>query len=213
MKTAMRLITDCFTSETPDPAAGMPLGLAAVVAALPHPTGEPRDAMTVLRGVPVFQPRGQAARLHLRKARGRHAVVFTGSTLETLGQRQEPDMHEALRLTDPVSDSPCVRSLTGGAGVWSAVDGRRWMHGSIVHNLHVLQRAQDAPMRRRRDFCTAVLDEMGHRWWDGTGPTHRCDQASLTATEHSATHVGPIRAHRLQPHRRMPVLARSTRVQ
>jgi anaerobic ribonucleoside-triphosphate reductase activating protein len=115
----------CYVPETHDPAAGVALRGAEVVAALLHPAGEPRDGITVLGGEPFFQPQGLAALLRELKRRGVHTVVYTGYTLETLARREEPDVHEALRLTDLLIDGPFVRSLAAGAGRWRGSRNQR----------------------------------------------------------------------------------------
>jgi anaerobic ribonucleoside-triphosphate reductase activating protein len=118
-------ITCCYVPETHDPAAGVALGVAEVVAALLHPEGEPRDGITALGGEPFFQPQGLAALLCELKWRGIHTVVYTGYTLETLARREEPDVREALRLTDLLVDGPFVRSLAAGAGRWRGSRNQR----------------------------------------------------------------------------------------
>jgi anaerobic ribonucleoside-triphosphate reductase activating protein len=59
------------------------------------------------------------------KRRGVHAVVYTGYALETLARRDEPAVHEALRLTDLLIDGPFVRSLAAGAGQWRGSRNQR----------------------------------------------------------------------------------------
>jgi len=118
-------ITCCYVPETHDPAAGVALGVADVVAALLHPAGEPQDGMTVLGGEPFFQPQGLAALLRALKRRGLHTVVYTGYTLEALARREEPAVHEALRLTDLLIDSPFVQSLGASAGRWRGSRNQR----------------------------------------------------------------------------------------
>ncbi len=108
----------CYVPETHDPAAGVALGVADVVAALLQPAGEPRDGITVLGGEPFFQPQGLAALLRALKRRGLHTVVYSGYTLEALARWEEPAVREALRRTDLLIDSPFVRSLAVGAGQW-----------------------------------------------------------------------------------------------
>lgn len=63
--------------------------------------------------------------LRALKGCGIHTVVYSGYTLETLGRRQEPDVHEALRLTDLLIDGPFVASLTEGAGQWRGSRNQR----------------------------------------------------------------------------------------
>jgi len=118
-------ITCCYVPETHDPAGGVALGVADVVAALLHPAGEPRDGITVLGGEPFFQPQGLAALLRALKRRGIHTVVYTGYTLETLARRDEPAVHEALRLTDLLIDGPFIQSLAAGAGRWRGSRNQR----------------------------------------------------------------------------------------
>ncbi len=43
----------CLAPDTHDPAGGVALGVADVVDALLHPSGEPRDGVTILGGEPV----------------------------------------------------------------------------------------------------------------------------------------------------------------
>ena len=79
----------------------------------------------MLEGGPFFQPRGLAALLRALKGCGFHTVVYTGYTLETLRRRQEPDVHEALRLADLLIDGPFIRSLSDGAGPWRGSRNQR----------------------------------------------------------------------------------------
>ena len=79
----------------------------------------------MLGGEPFFQPRGLAALLRELKRRGIHTVVYTGYTLETLARREEPDVREALRLTDLLIDGPFVGSLAAGAGPWRGSHNQR----------------------------------------------------------------------------------------
>jgi anaerobic ribonucleoside-triphosphate reductase activating protein len=115
----------CYVPETHDPAAGVPLGVAEVVAALLHPVGEPRDGITALGGEPFLQPQRLAALLHALKRRGLHTVVYSGYTLETLARRNEPAVNEALRFTDLLIDGPFVRSLAASAGRWRGSRNQR----------------------------------------------------------------------------------------
>jgi anaerobic ribonucleoside-triphosphate reductase activating protein len=115
----------CYVPETHDPAAGVALGVVDVVAALLHPVGEPRDGITALGGEPFFQPQSLAALLRALKRRGIHTVVYSGYTLETLARRNEPAVHEALRLTDLLIDGPFVRSLAARAGRWRGSRNQR----------------------------------------------------------------------------------------
>ena len=107
--------------ETHDPAAGVALDVAALL----HPAGEPRDGITVVGGEPFFQPQGLAALLRALKRRGLHTAVYTGYTLEVLARREEPAVHEALRLTDLLIDGPFVRSLAADAGRWRGSRNQR----------------------------------------------------------------------------------------
>jgi anaerobic ribonucleoside-triphosphate reductase activating protein len=115
----------CYVPETHDSAAGVPLGVAEVVAALLDPAGEPRDGITVLGGEPFFQAQGLAVLLRALRRRGLHTVVYSGYTLEALAGREEPYVHEALRLTDLLIDGPFVRSLAADAGQWRGSRNQR----------------------------------------------------------------------------------------
>jgi anaerobic ribonucleoside-triphosphate reductase activating protein len=115
----------CYVPETHDPAAGVALGVADVAAALLDLAGEPRDGITVLGGEPFSQPQGLAALLRELKRRGIHTVVYTGYTLELLARREDPDVREALRLTDLLIDGPFVRSLAASAGRWRGSRNQR----------------------------------------------------------------------------------------
>ena len=112
-------------------------------------TGDREDETTTLfdavGGEPFFQPQGLAAVLREIKGRGIHTVVYTGYTLETLGRWQQPDIHEALRLTDLLIDGPFVLSLADGAGQWRGSRNQRL----IPHPATALA-AREAPPRSAR---------------------------------------------------------------
>ncbi|MBI4496631.1 MAG: radical SAM protein [Chloroflexi bacterium] len=115
----------CYVPETHDPDGGVALSVDDVVTALLHPSGTPRDGVTVLGGEPLFQPQGLAALLRELKAAGIHTVVYSGYTLEALARRREPEVHEVLRLTDLLVDGPFVRSRATGAGEWRGSRNQR----------------------------------------------------------------------------------------
>lgn len=115
----------CYVPETHDPAGGVTLGVAEVVAALLHPLGEPRDGTTVLGGEPFFQPQGLTALLRALKRHDVHTVVYTGYTLEALARRRDPEVPTALRLTDLLVDAPFVAALAEGAGQWRGSRNQR----------------------------------------------------------------------------------------
>jgi anaerobic ribonucleoside-triphosphate reductase activating protein len=119
------LITGCHSVDTHDPAGGVSLGVAQVVAALLDPIGAPRDGVTVLGGEPTSQPRGLVALLRALKARGVHVVLYSGYSLEALARRPEPEVREALALTDLLIDGPYLATLAEGAGEWRGSRNQR----------------------------------------------------------------------------------------
>jgi len=103
------------------------LSVPDVVTALLDPAGEPRDGVTVLGGEPFFQPVALLALLPELKSRRIHTVVYTGHTLEVLARRPEPEVREALELTDLLIDGPFVSSLADGAGEWRGSRNQRFI--------------------------------------------------------------------------------------
>lgn len=103
----------------------MHLDVQIVVSALLDPAGDPRDGVTVLGGEPFAQPIGLAALLRGLKGRGVHTVVYSGYTLESLVRRAEPEVREALALTDLLIDGPFIAALTEGAGEWRGSRNQR----------------------------------------------------------------------------------------
>lgn len=115
----------CYVPETHDPLGGVTLGIGPVVHALLDPAGTPRDGVTISGGEPFLQPRALLLLLQELKARRLHTVVYTGSTLEALARRPEPEVHAALRLTDLLVDGPYVAALADGAGEWRGSRNQR----------------------------------------------------------------------------------------
>lgn len=115
----------CYVPETHDPDGGAVRSVADVAAAACDPAGEPRDGFTVVGGEPFFQPAALAALLRAFKARGAHTVVYTGYTLDALLRRPEPEVCEALQLTDLLIDGPFIAALAEGAGEWRGSRNQR----------------------------------------------------------------------------------------
>jgi anaerobic ribonucleoside-triphosphate reductase activating protein len=117
----------CYVPDTHDPSGGVAVAVADVVAAALDPGGEPRDGITVVGGEPFFQPVGLVLLLRGLKARGVHTVVYSGYTFEVLARRPEPEIREALGLTDLLIDGPFVAALTDGAGEWRGSRNQRFI--------------------------------------------------------------------------------------
>jgi len=115
----------CVVPETHDPAGGVPLSIGHIVQTVLDRVGEPRDGVTVLGGEPFAQPRGLFALLRALKARRVHTTVYSGYTLAALTRRLEPEVREALRLTDLLIDGPYVAGLSDGAGEWRGSRNQR----------------------------------------------------------------------------------------
>jgi len=115
----------CYVPETHAVDGGAVRSVADVAAAALDPAGEPRDGCTVLGGEPFFQPAALAALLRAFKARGGHTVVYSGYTLEALIRRPEPEVCEALQLTDLLIDGPFIAALAEGAGEWRGSRNQR----------------------------------------------------------------------------------------
>lgn len=115
----------CYVPETHDPAGGVSLSIASVLAEVLDPAGAPRDGMTVLGGEPFFQPVGLLALLRRLKSCAVHTVVYTGYRLEALARRPEPEIRAVLDLTDLLIDGPFVPSLSDGAGEWRGSRNQR----------------------------------------------------------------------------------------
>lgn len=115
----------CSVSSTHDPSRGVTLSVDQIVEELLDPVGEPRDGITILGGEPMAQPLGLVALLRALKNRGLQVVVYSGYTLEALVRRSEPEIHEALHLTDLLVDGPFVASLADRAGEWRGSRNQR----------------------------------------------------------------------------------------
>ncbi len=115
----------CYVPETHDPDGGVQLLVREALELLLDPAGEPRDGVTVLGGEPFAQPRALAAVLRELEALGIHRTVYTGHTFEVLRRRPEPEVREALVLTDLLIDGPYVRRLSAGAGEWRGSRNQR----------------------------------------------------------------------------------------
>jgi len=125
----------CAVPETHDPTGGISLGVADIIAALLDPMGEPRDGVTVLGGEPFFQHVGLLALLRDLKSRNIHTVVYSGYRLETLARRPEPEIRQALSLTDLLIDGPFIAALSDDAGEWRGSRNQRLVHnpGRCLH--------------------------------------------------------------------------------
>ncbi|MDP9352798.1 MAG: radical SAM protein [Chloroflexota bacterium] len=115
----------CYVAETHDPAGGAELSVGEALRLLLDPAGEPRDGVTLLGGEPFAQPRALAAVLRELEALGIHRTVYTGYAFEALRRRPEPEVLEALVLTDLLIDGPYVRRLSVGAGEWRGSRNQR----------------------------------------------------------------------------------------
>lgn len=115
----------CYVPQTHSAEGGVLLGVDDVVAALLDPVGEPRDGVSITGGEPCLQPPGLLALLQRLKAHNLHIVVYTGYTLDALVRRADPQIHEALRLTDVLVDGPFVGRLADGAGEWRGSRNQR----------------------------------------------------------------------------------------
>jgi anaerobic ribonucleoside-triphosphate reductase activating protein len=119
------LITGCYVPETHDPAGGVELSVGETLELLLEPAGEPRDGITVLGGEPFAQPLALTAVLRELEALDIHRTVYTGYTFEALCRRPEPEVREALVLTNLLIDGPYVRRLSAGAGEWRGSRNQR----------------------------------------------------------------------------------------
>lgn len=115
----------CYVPETHAVDGGAVRSVADVAAAAFDPAGEPRDGFAVLGGEPFFQPAALAALLRAFKAHGAHTVVYSGYTLKALRRRPEPEVREALQLTDLLIDGPFIAALAEGAGEWRGSRNQR----------------------------------------------------------------------------------------
>ncbi len=115
----------CYVPQTHDPAGGVELSVGEALELLLEPAGEPRDGITVLGGEPFAQPLALAAVLRELEALGIHRTVYTGYAFDVLCRRPEPEVREALVLTDLLIDGPYVRRLSVGAGEWRGSRNQR----------------------------------------------------------------------------------------
>lgn len=115
----------CYVKDTWETRGGGAMSVAAAVAALLDPVGEPRDGVTLLGGEPLDQPDAVAELMRELKARGQHIVLYSGYTLEVLARRSEPSVREALCLADILIDGPFVPRLSDGAGEWRGSRNQR----------------------------------------------------------------------------------------
>ncbi|HEV8633656.1 MAG TPA: 4Fe-4S cluster-binding domain-containing protein [Chloroflexota bacterium] len=121
-------ITCCHVPETHDPAAGVELPVADVVAAALDPSGAPRDGITISGGEPFYQPAGLLALVRGLRARGcRHVLCYSGYTLAALRARstREPAIAEVLDAIDTLIDGPYVVAAAGTAGRWTGSGNQR----------------------------------------------------------------------------------------
>jgi anaerobic ribonucleoside-triphosphate reductase activating protein len=135
----------CHVPETHDPAGGVELPVADVVAGALAPSGAPRDGVTITGGEPFFQPGGLLALVRGLRAEGcPHVLCYSGYTLAALRARSErqPPIAEVLATIDLLIDGPFVASAAAGAGLWV---GSRNQH---VVDLAACRRRRAAPVGR-----------------------------------------------------------------
>jgi len=138
----------CYVPETHDPAGGVGLSVAEIVAAVLDPAGVPRDGVTVLGGEPFLQPTGLAALLQALTSLSIHTVVYSGYTLESLARRSTPSVRQALCFTDLLIDGPYVAALADRTGEWRGSRNQRL----IPHPGRLLTvRAADRPAHEPDD--------------------------------------------------------------
>lgn len=134
----------CYVPETHDPTGGVMLGVGDVAAALLHPSGEPRDGVTILGGEAFAQSAGLLALVRsLRARRCGHILCYSGYTYEALRRRAErqPAIAAVLAEIDILIDGPFVAALANGAGPWT---------GSANQRVLMLRGAARAPVLGRR---------------------------------------------------------------
>ena len=118
----------CLAPDTHDPAGGVALGVADVADALLHPSGEPRDGVSILGGEPFAQPNGLLALvLSLRALGCGHILCYSGYTYEVLRRRadRQPAIGDVLDEIDMLIDGPFVAALAEGSGPWTGSANQR----------------------------------------------------------------------------------------
>lgn len=118
----------CLAPDTHVPAGGVALSVADVTDVLLHPSGEPRDGVTILGGEPFAQPTGLLALVRSLRTRGcAHILCYSGYTYEALRLQaeREPAIGQVLAEIDMLIDGPFVAALAEGAGPWTGSANQR----------------------------------------------------------------------------------------
>lgn len=115
----------CNVPETHDPTVGGRMSVEEVARLILDPKGAPRDGVTILGGEPFAQAAGLVRLIRRLKLKDQHITLYTGYTLESLREREEKDIFEALDLADIVIDGPFVAREATGAGEWRGSRNQR----------------------------------------------------------------------------------------
>lgn len=115
----------CFAVETWPLDSGAEMNVTTVVERLLHPSGEPRDGITILGGEPFLQPDGLLALMKALKQHQQHVTLYSGYTLEELISLDDARIQEVLALTDILIDGPFIKELSENAGEYRGSRNQR----------------------------------------------------------------------------------------